>query len=63
MAEPKNSLAMMNAVKKYNKDHCRQYNLKYNLSTDAAIIEKLDTVSSKQDYIRQLILKDIKESS
>lgn len=47
------------AQRKYDAANCKFYHLKFNRKTDANVIRKLDSVSSKQDYIRQLILSDI----
>lgn len=44
---------------RYDKKHMKQYLLKYHLVNDADIIEKLDSVPSKQGYIRNLIREDI----
>ena len=53
---PKNSTI---AQRKYDSANCKFYHLKFNLKTDRKVIAKLDSVPSKQDYIRQLILKDL----
>ena len=45
---------------RYDSTHTRQIKLKLNLKTDADILEKLDSVDSKQGYIKELIRKDIK---
>lgn len=45
--------------RKYDTAHCRYFYLKYNTTTDADVISKLESVPSKQDYIRQLIRDDI----
>ena len=50
------------AQAKYDKEHCRTYNLKLNLVNDADLIERLDTVESKQGYIKQLIRDDIRKT-
>lgn len=47
------------AQRKYDSANCRFYHLKLNLRTDADVISRLETVPSKQDYIRQLIRKDL----
>lgn len=47
------------AQAKYDKTHCKFYTLKFNLETDSDIIAKLETVESKQGYIKQLIREDI----
>lgn len=53
------SEAKLRATKKYEKAHIRQILLKFHKTYDAAIIEKLNSVSSKNNYVRQLILKDL----
>lgn len=45
--------------RKYDSANCTFYNLKFNNRTDADVISKLASVPSKQDYIRQLIRKDL----
>ena len=56
----KTSEAKMRANSKYEKKHIRQILLKFHKTYDAAIIEKLDSLdSSKNSYVRQLILKDL----
>ncbi len=47
------------AQRKYDSAHCRFYHLKLNINTDADVIAKLDSVPSKQDYLRQLVRKDL----
>ena len=47
------------AQRKYDSANCRYFYLKYNTTTDADVIGKLESVPSKQNYIRQLIRKDI----
>ena len=46
---------------RYDANNVRRYGLKLNLTTDADIIAKLDTVESIQGYIKELIRKDIKK--
>lgn len=48
------------ASAKYDALHTKQIKLKLNLKHDADILEKLDSVDSKQGYIKSLIRKDIK---
>lgn len=55
----KTSEAKMRANSKYEKAHIRQILLKFHKTYDASIIEKLDSVPSKNNYVRQLILKDL----
>lgn len=48
------------AVKKrYNDKTYKQFSIALRYDSDAAIIEKLNSVPSKNDYIRQLITQDI----
>ena len=56
------SKAQIRANAKWKKKAVRQYNLNFHREYDAAIINKLDTVSSKNGYIRELILRDISKS-
>ena len=51
------------AQRKYDSANCRYFYLKYNLTTDKEIIEKLESVPSTQGYIRQLIKKDLAETA
>lgn len=54
----KQSIASM----KYDAKNTRKIFLKFNLKTDADILEKLDSVENKQGYIKDLIRKDIENS-
>ena len=47
------------AQAKYDAKATRKYNFKFNLKNDADIIEKLDSVPSKQGYIKELIRADL----
>ena len=47
------------AVKKYNKEHTTQFNVRLNYKTDADVIEKLSQVPASRKYVKQLILQDI----
>lgn len=56
----KASAAKLRATKKYEKANIRQILLKFHKTHDSAIIEKLDSLdSSKNSYVRQLILQDL----
>ena len=55
----KTSEAKMRANSKYEKKHIRQILLKFHKTHEEEIIEKLDSVPSKNNYIRQLILQDL----
>jgi len=50
------------AQAKYDKEHCQMICLKLNLVYDSDILNKLDTVESKQGYIKQLIRDDIRKT-
>ena len=45
----------------WKKEHNRMISIRYNIETDKDILEMLDSVPNKADYIRQLIKKDIIE--
>ena len=49
------------ARKTWTKLNTTRIILKLNNNTDAAIIEKLQNVPSKQGYIKELIRKDLQE--
>lgn len=49
-------------ISEYRKNHCKQYAIKLNLINDVDIISKLESVENKTNYIRDLILKDIKNN-
>lgn len=50
------------AQRKYDAVNCKFYTMKFNRKTDADVIEKLDSVPGRQDYIRQLIRKDLNQT-
>ena len=47
---------------KYDQKNTQRIYLKFNLKTDADILEKLDSIENKQGYIKDLIRKDIENS-
>lgn len=51
--------AQRRASEKYDRDNTIQVKMKLNKKKDADIINKLNTVSSKQGYIKSLIRKDL----
>lgn len=53
--------ARARASAKYDRANTRQFKLKLNTKTDADIIAKLDSVESKQGYVKSLIRRDIEE--
>lgn len=55
----KTTEAQLKATAKYQKKNTRMFTLRLNLNTDMDIIEKLEQVSNKQGYIKQLIRTDI----
>ena len=44
---------------RYDKDNTKQVKFKFNLKTDADILERLKTEPSMQGYIKRLIREDI----
>jgi hypothetical protein len=55
----KASAARLRANNKYAKKNVSQISLKYVTKNNKEILEKLNSVPSKADYVRQLILKDL----
>ena len=55
--------AQLKAQAKYDKENTKQILLKLNLTNDADIIEKLNSESNKQGYIKQLVRNDMRTSS
>ena len=53
------SQAQRNATAKYDAQNTIQIHLKLNVNTDQDIIKKLESVESKQGYIKKLIREDI----
>lgn len=53
--------AQLKAGYKYDKANTEQVHLKLNKRTDKDVLEKLDSVPSKQGYIKELIRADIKK--
>lgn len=49
--------AQMRANAKYDKENCVRMSLKLNLNTDSDILAKLESVESKQGYIKECIRK------
>lgn len=45
--------------KRWTSKNSRYINIRLNIEKDRAIIQKLDNVSNKTDYIRSLIVKDL----
>lgn len=55
----KTSEAQLRAQTKYEKKNVSQICLKYITKNNKEILEKLNSVPSKADYVRQLILQDL----
>lgn len=55
----KTSEAQLRAQTKYEKKNVSQVCLKYITKNNKEILEKLNSVPSKADYVRQLILQDL----
>lgn len=55
----KASEAQLRAQTKYEKKNVSQVCLKYITKNNKEILEKLNSVPSKADYVRQLILQDL----
>lgn len=53
------SEAQKKATRKYDDAKTVQFKMKLNKGTDADILKKLDSVSNKQGYIKELIRADI----
>lgn len=51
--------AQIKAQKKYDAANTKQLHLKLNRRTDWDVLEKLDSVPSKQGYIKELIRADL----
>ena len=51
--------AQRRANRKYEAENTRQVHLKLNRRTDEDVLEKLDSVPSKQGYIKDLIRADL----
>ena len=49
------------ARERWRKANTKIVNIRFNIDSDSEVLDKLDSVDNKADYIRQLILKDIKE--
>ena len=52
--------AQIKAIRKYEKENVIQILVKLNKKTDGDVIRKIQSVSSKQGYIKKLIREDIK---
>lgn len=57
------SEAQKRAKKKYDSLRTKQYVMRLRIGADADVIEKLDSVSSKTEFIRELVRRDIRENT
>lgn len=48
-------------IDNWRKTHQRAINLHFNKEADADVLEKLDSVPSKADYVRRLIREDLEK--
>lgn len=53
--------AQIKSQRKYDAENTRQVNLKLNRRNDEDVLEKLDSVPSKQGYIKELIRADLRK--
>lgn len=51
--------AQIKAQARYDKANTKQFHLKLNRNTDWDVIDKLNSVPSKQGYIKELIRADL----
>ena len=49
--------------RKYDSTKTKQYVMRLRLGADADVIERLDSVSSKTEFIRELVRRDIRENT
>lgn len=54
------TVAQRAATAKYDKENTVRLNIKLNKNTDVDILRKLDSVKSKQGYIKELIRQDLR---
>lgn len=55
--------AQAKAQRRYDDKHTRQVHLKLNKRTDSDVLEMLDSVPSKQGYIKRLIREDLERKA
>lgn len=48
---------------RYDKDHTKKIIMKLNTTTDRDILDRLDSVPSKQGYIKRLIRQDMEREA
>lgn len=55
--------AQIKAQRRYDAENTRQVHLKLNRRTDGDVLERLDSVPSKQGYIKRLIREDLERTA
>lgn len=55
--------AQRRAKKRYDSLRTKQYVMRLRIGADADVIEKLDSVPSKTEFIRELVRRDIRENT
>lgn len=55
--------AQKRAKRRYDTLRTKQYVMRLRIGADADVIEKLDSVPSKTEFIRELVRRDIREST
>ena len=53
--------AQANWTKKWAKENTKLVNFRFNLETDKEILDKLNSVPNKTEYVKGLIVEDIKK--
>lgn len=48
-------------AKKWNSKHTKSIAFRFNRESDGDVIEKLQSVGNKTDYVRSLVRKDMKK--
>ncbi len=59
--EKQRKKAILTRINHWHQANTRCISVRYNLINDIEILNKLDSVPNKADYIRKLILNDIKK--
>ena len=61
--EEEKKKARYKSIWHWQQKNTRNVTLRYNLNKDKVILDKLDSVVNKGDYVRQLILKDVEKDN
>ena len=59
----KKTKAQLKSIAKFNREKTRAVLIRLNVNTDKDILEKLETVPSKQGYVKKLIRDDIEKEN